>query len=569
MNDLAESVFQPGILVLEIGLLLKLTQLAVSALQANAWSPRSMLAHWVKQGLRLCRHVRRHYLEQAASDQSEQELARLRWNWTRRACWVILGINMPRLLSRQRRPSDGNEYDLVLLWVCAMGLVIAWCPRLIKPWGQDVLYMIFVLGLDAAFLIEGLSHSIDVRDVLTFTFAPRFIYAIMANRSSCVVLCTTAHLLQAIHFTARQADRDVAISVPGLFPIFLSMFCGVVVVRRLLLENVLLNMDVQKRTVELGAVSGLLTACYDAVLEVDQALRLTQDSPQLSAMLLRTQGVGSLSGASLLDFFCHGDRARISEQLQRSTAQSAVALNADMSDSDVNRVKVELICVQFDSLRSERCFLVGVREMQDLERGPLPAPSQPIRFKGDEELFVIFDVYSLEICIMSGGMQHLCQQQLVGENMPEDILHIASLETRPSLSAQLQLIGNTFAERAPRTETDQVAMVTFDLLNLGERRATVTIEHDQVLERWVASMVIPKATLTESNLQSLAETQPLPDPGHSFGLTSPRSRSQRSHRSGSRSRRSSRSSRSRAEIRPSRTDRSGSITQLHVTKTPL
>ena len=67
--------------------------------------------------------------------------------------------------------------------------------------------------------------------------------------------------------------------------------------------------------------------------------------------------------------------------------------------------------------------------MQDLERGPLPAPSKPIRFKGDEELFVIFDVYSLEICIMSGGMQHLCQQQLVGENMPDARKEVKALLT--------------------------------------------------------------------------------------------------------------------------------------------
>ena len=56
------------------------------------------------------------------------------------------------------------------------------------------------------------------------------------------------------------------------------MFCGIVAVRSLLLDNMLLTLDVQKRSVELGAVSSLLTVCYDAVLEVDQALTLTQDA---------------------------------------------------------------------------------------------------------------------------------------------------------------------------------------------------------------------------------------------------------------------------------------------------
>ena len=58
---------------------------------------------------------------------------------------------------------------------------------------------------------------------------------------------------------------------------FLLMFVGIIAVRHLVRENVVLKVDLQKRTVELGAVSSLLTACYDAVVEVDQTLSLTQD----------------------------------------------------------------------------------------------------------------------------------------------------------------------------------------------------------------------------------------------------------------------------------------------------
>ncbi|CAJ1367613.1 unnamed protein product [Effrenium voratum] len=236
------------------------------------------------------------------------------------------------------------EFDLGVLWLSAMGLVITWCPRLINPCSQDVLYMMAVLGMDAALVIGALCHGVDVMFVITFAFPARFIYAVLANRASCVVLCNVAHFLQAIQLT------------------------------RLLLDK-----DVQKRTVELGAVSSLLTVCYDAVLAVDQALRLTQ---------------------------------------------SAVALNADMLDADFNRVKVELIWVQFDNLTNDRNVLVGVREMQDLERGPLTAPLHPATFEQGEDLerdlFVVFDVYSFQVHIMSDGVQRLCQQLLpVGENMPD------------------------------------------------------------------------------------------------------------------------------------------------------
>ena len=71
-------------------------------------------------------------------------------------------------------------------------------------------------------------------------------------------------------------------------------------------------------------------------------------------MLLRTQRASGLSGEVLPNLFHEEDRARISEQFRTSTSQSATALNADILDSDFNRVKVELVCVQFDNLTNDR-----------------------------------------------------------------------------------------------------------------------------------------------------------------------------------------------------------------------
>ena len=71
-------------------------------------------------------------------------------------------------------------------------------------------------------------------------------------------------------------------------------------------------------------------------------------------MLLRTQRASGLSEEVLPNLFHEEDRARISEQFRTSTSQSATALNADILDSDFNRVKVELVCVQFDNLTNDR-----------------------------------------------------------------------------------------------------------------------------------------------------------------------------------------------------------------------
>ncbi|CAJ1444069.1 unnamed protein product [Effrenium voratum] len=131
MEGFTASVLSPAILVLELGLLLKLIQLAVSVLQSNAWSLRSMLADCKKQWWELWNKFKKQCLEKAdALDPSEQELARMRCIWTRRAWFAALAINMLRLLSRQTSGllwhQAQAEFDLGVLWLSAMGLVITW-----------------------------------------------------------------------------------------------------------------------------------------------------------------------------------------------------------------------------------------------------------------------------------------------------------------------------------------------------------------------------------------------------------------------------------------------------------
>ena len=281
-----EGLLQHGILVLELGLLVRLIVLAASS-RPGTWPIGSMWASVKKQGLEHWTNMKTQCLEKAnASDQIEQELASIRCNWTRRAWWLGLAINMSRLLSVQLGDRSRPAFDLALLCVASLGLVLVWCPRLINPWSQDVFYVATILVVDAAILISSMSYSVDFRDVIAFTFAGRFLYAVLATRASCVVLCTTVNFLQAVQLLRQSEDSQDAvgsvITIQGLFPIFLLMLAGILSLRKLLLQNVSLKMDLQKRTVELGAVSSLLTACYDAVLEVDHTLRLCHD-PRLKS----------------------------------------------------------------------------------------------------------------------------------------------------------------------------------------------------------------------------------------------------------------------------------------------
>ena len=127
-------------------------------------------------------------------------------------------------------------------------------------------------------------------------------------------------------------------------------------------------------------------------------------------MLLRPPKAVDLAGKSLLDLFSEDDRPRISEQvLSSATSASVVALNADMLDSDCNRVKVELFSAQFNNLANEKCFLLGLREIQDFECAQNVSECKRFPPGNEKRLVVMYDVLSLDIHLMSAEMERLCQ----------------------------------------------------------------------------------------------------------------------------------------------------------------
>ena len=554
------SVLRYGTLTLQAATLLKLIFLLVSFLRSA--SLRSFcsgtLAAWISKYHKQIQS----WWRRQGRDSASAELDEMRRLWARRLMTVIFVFAMLRLILHEAGAS--HPYNLTNLVMATLGLFFFSFPRLINPSNQDVWYVAVMLSLDASILVQ--VPEVDVRDVVPFAFAGRILYAVLAKRIGCVVFCVLVHLLQAIQISRSQEDPPgILYGAHNLIPMFLMMFVCIIAVRRLVRENVVLRVDLQKRTVELGAVSSLLTACYDAVIEVDHTLSLTQDSGQLASMLLQTAPkAGGLSGKSLLDFFAEEDKQRISEQVFSSGSENvSVALNADMLDSDFNRVKVELFCAQFKNLANERCFLVGLREMQDLEplerTGVTPSVSIAYPMSEGENLIVMYDVYTFDLHMMNSAMTRLCQAYL-GDTV-DCISELASHDSRPWLNQQLQRLGNCFASHAfdesqathpkdPQDPNNDLATVTFNLLGISEAKAFVTIEHDAVLESWIGTMVIhltpqtpdrDHANLTESNLKTL-HSLPIQHSHAVHGLhglqvvqslrpQSPSSRSQTSHRS--------------------------------------
>ena len=117
---------------------------------------------------------------------------------------------------------------------------------------------------------------------------------------------------------------------------------------------------------------------------------------------------------------------------------------------------------------------------------------------------VVFEVPSFEILIMSEEIQQLCHE--LG-SYPQNILDLASDQSRYSLCDQLQVLANRASEAS--TDGREDSKVTFTLGHTPIS-AWVAFEFDEMLDTFVGCLeVCPEGnkSLTEANLQKLNELQ--------------------------------------------------------------
>ena len=195
-----------------------------------------------------------------------------------------------------------------------------------------------------------------------------------------------------------------------------------------------------------------------------------------------------LEGRSLLDFFTEEDRARISQQFQSSISSestSVMALNADMFDSDQNRVKVELFHAQFQNLAHQRCFLIGVREVQGQDAMGTVVPANTAAEESNGELWALFDVPSFEILILSADLEQLCQNYL--GQIPENFLDMSCPSCRSAFCDTMQALANK-SWQGHFSEQGKKKTFQFNLLGAGCVTASFTLEQDEFLNTMVGSV---------------------------------------------------------------------------------
>eukprot|EP00927_Polykrikos_kofoidii_P009850 TRINITY_DN14130_c0_g1_i1.p1 TRINITY_DN14130_c0_g1~~TRINITY_DN14130_c0_g1_i1.p1 ORF type:complete len:666 (-),score=114.44 TRINITY_DN14130_c0_g1_i1:45-1943(-) len=143
-------------------------------------------------------------------------------------------------------------------------------------------------------------------------------------------------------------------------------------------------------------IEQLLSAMSDAVLRLDNKLRIMNGSPQLAGLLFRGGGRNMLEGCSFIDLVAEEDRERVIHCLAPCTVQDMISSGCDcqaqaqaeeeqihvaptlhmsLLDGHNGPVPVQMFFVPFRNVVFEHCYLLGIRELLDFERLP-PAPSE-------------------------------------------------------------------------------------------------------------------------------------------------------------------------------------------------
>eukprot|EP00435_Cladocopium_sp_Y103_P061270 s126_g22.t3 len=397
MQRQAEAAFWVSACLLEAACLLWLIAGLKSFLHFEGKTSREKLALF-KQRLSGCwRSLRGRRLDKRTAEEQDWMRCRLTYRvWT-----AFIGFGMARVIWQQLRVCAGFErqlfeIDALAIVMATAGLLLQLMPSLLNPRSLDPWYIVTSLLVNLTFL----NSKIDAREALILIHGLQMILTLLAKRTWCSIFCTCVSSSQILWMANSQGieflDGEALAPLVLIFVIPIVFICGV------------LKMDLQKRTVELGAVSSLLLVCYDAVVPADETLTLMEDSPQLSGLLLHTVGLG-LAGRSFLDFCSKDDHDRIADHFFSSLTEGApvMALNLDMLDADQNHLKVEIIHARFTNLSNERCFLIGVREIQYMDAGPAPLTSHnfaQLRRRAEptepepelKELRLTFDVLQLK-----------------------------------------------------------------------------------------------------------------------------------------------------------------------------
>lgn len=317
--------------------------------------------------------------------------------------------------------------------------------------------------------VNSLDGSTRVAFIVFSVF--RFPAIVMARRAHLVLL---SNIPFSGTITYRALTEETAETYGGV-----SAVLGMEILHLLLLtaaahvfdaylaQRVELAMEKGNALTQLNAASALLQLTCDAVVELDEELRLTEHSNELAAMLLRDSVAGgrggTLKGTLFTDLMPPMDAPPAIAKLSmfRSSGSSsqppaqtvrAHAFHTRLVDSWSTKLRTEVLQVMYTKMDGQTCHLVGLRDFTD---------SKPFAVSrgatGDgEEAEELASVDSFPISPSSRHSEQWLPQSLYGRGMLFLDVDVERLCIHAASAPLMDLVGSAPSQVFPAPHTVQL-----------------------------------------------------------------------------------------------------------------
>eukprot|EP00928_Gymnodinium_smaydae_P045965 TRINITY_DN30592_c0_g1_i1.p1 TRINITY_DN30592_c0_g1~~TRINITY_DN30592_c0_g1_i1.p1 ORF type:complete len:428 (-),score=50.16 TRINITY_DN30592_c0_g1_i1:86-1369(-) len=211
------------------------------------------------------------------------------------------------------------------------------------------------------------------------TLAPRFVLSMSLMNvpiiSLCNAVCCLANYVKISHVTSGSSYyvnvRDAFVYCEIGF--LLTVVVVSTEIQKATYSEVVHEVTAKKDSVERSAMDTLLEHVCDVVLTLDERLMISENLNRVAAMLMfdATRFRGS---ASLQQFMPKAsDKQRFEDQFSpRARSTSPVqSINVSMRDACGSSLKVEIFSVPFERVDKQVSYMVGIRELSDVQMAPI------------------------------------------------------------------------------------------------------------------------------------------------------------------------------------------------------
>ena len=476
---------------------------------------------------------KRHRVSDAERLAVAKEVSKLRVSIARRYAQVLMAMGLAVVCSIQsnvilKRP---RWMTAALTWLTLLSLASAACSTLhphlaLRSSTLDFWYMVGQCGVAACLWppFVAAEHLTTIAAVLLVLY--RLPASIMAQHSCLIVIGNLAMVLMTYLRTTQKGSEEIVEFAVQVEALCSTMVIALAFIMRSALERFAEQLVLStEATTELNAASALLGLTCDAVLELDEHLRITTCSPQLATMLLRAPGnPSSMAGLSFTDFVWSREDKERAAQILNGNAQelagqtetvAAKAFHTRLVDGCGSRFRTEVFQVSYRKPGGKVCHLVGIRDFTDQsslaasavdaihepnsvdavgssadlnEAQPLPLLDGPI----PRIMLLELDMSFMQVCAASAPLASMADKSLSDVFSEEAVRffqqlwdEVLLLEARGELARKAMAFGNVVLKLGPKKMVQISGSVEVTATATRELEMFLCFRSPPLLSQWI------------------------------------------------------------------------------------